>query len=92
MGKPGGVGAGAAQEVRAVLTPVRDLFGRKVWRVRVASRAEMTCLDCGETTVDGYCLRCVAEAEANPHVKEGRVGRRLTPTVSYLRENEYEVQ
>ena len=73
------------------LPPVRDLHGRKVWRVRVASERERTCLDCGETTLDEYCWRCVAEAESNQrHKPESAVGRRLVPTLSYLKPDEYE--
>lgn len=66
--------------------PVRDLHGHPVWRVKVGSANEKTCLDCGETTTGDYCLRCAdengtAEAKSTP---------RLVPTLSYLRPNEYE--
>lgn len=73
------------------LPPVRDLHGNKVWRIKVASERERTCLDCGETTVEEYCLRCVAEAETNQrHNLTSQVGRRLVPTLSYLKPGEYE--
>lgn len=70
--------------------PVRDLFGARVWRVRVASRAERTCLDCGETTTDAVCPRCCAEKEISA-LSTSQVGRRLAPTLSYLRAGEYEL-
>ena len=69
--------------------PPRDLHGHPVWRVKVVGPSEMTCLDCGETTVDGYCLRCVAEADADQRRDVIQAGR-LVPTLSYLRPNEYE--
>lgn len=73
------------------LPPVRDVHGHVVWRVKLASVDERTCLDCGETTVDEYCIRCAAEAEINLQRNQAsQVGRRLVPTLSYLRENEYE--
>jgi hypothetical protein len=49
----------------------------------------MTCLDCGETTVGSYCLRCAAEADADQRRDVIQAGR-LVPTLSYLRPNEYE--
>lgn len=72
------------------LPPVRDVHGHVVWRVRIASERERTCLDCGETTVEEHCLRCVAEAEANPLERAHKAGRRLVPTLSYLKPGEYE--
>jgi hypothetical protein len=49
----------------------------------------MTCRDCGETTVEHYCLRCAAEADADQRRDVFQAGR-LVPTLSYLRPNEYE--
>ena len=73
------------------LPPVRDCHGRKVWRVKLASVEERTCMDCGKTTTEAYCIRCAAEAEINLQRNQAsQVGRRLVPTLSYLRENEYE--
>ncbi len=73
------------------LPPVRDVHGRVVWRVRITSPQEMTCTVCGETTTEEYCIRCAAEAEINlQRNPASQVGRRLVPTLSYLRENEYE--
>lgn len=73
------------------LPPVRDVHGHVVWRVKVAGERERTCLDCGETTTDEYCLRCVAEAEISQrHNLASNIGRRLVPTVSYLKPEEYE--
>lgn len=69
--------------------PPRDLHGHPVWRVKVVGSQEMTCLDCGDTTVDGYCLRCAAETEVNQRNTVIKAGR-LVPTISYLRPNEYE--
>lgn len=69
--------------------PVRDLHGHKVWRIKISSLDEKTCLDCGETTVENYCLRCAAEADADQRSAVIKAGR-LIPTLSYLRPNEYE--
>ena len=67
----------------------RDLHGHPDWRVKVAAPSEMTCRDCGETTVEHYCLRCAAEADADQRRDVFQAGR-LVPTLSYLRPNEYE--
>ena len=72
-----------------VSRPVRDLHGHPVWRVKISSRNEKTCLDCGETTTENYCLRCAAEADADQRRDVIQAGR-LVPTLSYLRPNEYE--
>ena len=69
--------------------PVRDLHGHPVWRVKIGSTNEKTCLDCGETTTENYCLRCAAEADVNQRNAVIKAGR-LIPTLSYLRPNEYE--
>lgn len=71
------------------LPPVRDLHGHVVWRVKVTSAWEMTCTICGETTTDDYCIRCSAEPDINQRYAVVKAGR-LVPTLSYLRENEYE--
>ena len=78
-----GSGAGVTD-----LPPVRDCAGHVVWRVRLASVEERTCLDCGETTLEDYCLRCADEQEMSHQgsIQAGRVVR----TVDYLREREYE--
>lgn len=39
------------------LEPVRDCEGYARWRVRVAA-GERTCMGCGETAVNGLCIRC----------------------------------
>ena len=66
--------------------PVRDLHGHPVWRVKVSSVDEKTCLDCGETTTGDYCLRCATLVDT----AEAKSAPRLVPTLSYLRPNEYE--
>ena len=71
------------------LPPVRDVHGRKVWRVKLASEREMTCTICGETTMEDYCTRCSKEADINQRHRVEKAGR-LVPTLSYLRPNEYE--
>ncbi len=70
------------------LPPVRDCLGRRVWRVKVGSLEERTCLDCGETTLEAYCLRCADERELS-HQKAIKAAR-LVRTVDYLRPDEYE--
>lgn len=70
------------------LPPVRDVHGRKVWRVKLASVDERTCLDCGETTLADYCVRCADEHELS-HQKAIKAAR-LVRTIDYLREGEYE--
>lgn len=73
---------------------VRDVHGHVVWRVRVAKN-EMTCLVCGEVAIVGrdgegsdriYCPRCAMSEEGHwtEHMNS------LTPTISYLREGEFE--
>lgn len=78
------VGTGSAS---AVLEPVRDCNGHVVWRIKVAP-GEMTCLDCGETTIHDYCIRCAAENELSRQA--ARKTARLVPTESYLKPDEYE--
>jgi hypothetical protein len=68
---------------------VLDTNGNIVWRVRVAKN-EMTCLDCGETTTRGFCTRCVVEDDEMGASGHSKLGRNLVPTLSYLREGEYE--
>ena len=63
------------------LPPVRDHEGRPVRFVRV-NRNEQTCLDCGETTAEGYCQVC-------SDFSEGVIAKHLVPTLSYLRDGEY---
>ena len=70
------------------LPPVRDVHGRKVWRVKIGSLEERTCLDCGETTLEDYCVRCADERQLS-HQKALKTAR-LVRTVDYLREGEYE--
>lgn len=70
-----------------MIGPVHDMHDHVVWRVRVLPD-EMTCLGCGETFVAGrYCVNC--------SVNEDGTRRRnpppAVPTVSYLREGEYEM-
>ena len=73
-----------------MLPPTRDLHGHVVWRVKVGGKREQTCLDCGETTIGDYCLRCVADADVTANKQTVKVGRRLVPTLSYLKPGEYE--
>lgn len=62
--------------------PVRGVDGLVLHRIRVVSPDEMTCLECGETTVEGKCWRCGrgADAAVTP----------MVPTISYLQDGEYE--
>ena len=61
-------------------------------RVKVA-RNEMTCTVCGEVTNQAYCMRCNEEADVqgNNYAQVAAKRGRMVPTVSYLREEEYEV-
>ena len=59
---------------------MRDLHGSAVWRVRV-HRDEMTHRTCGEITIDGFCWLC----HRRPPSSE------IVPTLSYLRDNEYQL-
>ncbi len=63
-------------------TPVRNLDGLAVWRVKVG-RGELTCTLCGETiaSTENVCWRC------------GKVLARVSavPTLNYLKEGEYEL-
>lgn len=70
------------------LPPVRDVHGHVVWRVKVGSERERTCLDCGETTLEDYCVRCADEQEISH--QQAIKAARLVPTLSYLRQGEYE--
>lgn len=65
--------------------PVRDWEGNVVWRVRVAP-GELTCTGCGETTSD-YCPRCGGQDEDGKTMTDAP---KLVPTLSYLREGEWE--
>lgn len=58
-----------------------------VWRVRVAP-GEKTCLDCGETTTDGYCWRCADAQDLD--FREAIKRARLVLTTSYLKPEEIE--
>ena len=69
------------------LPPVRDVHGHVVWRVTVAP-GEKTCLDCGDTTMGDYCVRCAGENDMTHH--QARAAARLVPTESYLKSGEYE--
>ncbi len=62
--------------------PVRGVDGLVLHRIKVVSPQEMTCLECGETTVEGKCWRCGRgfDAAVTP----------MVPTVSYRNPNEYE--
>lgn len=58
-------------------------------RVRVYSVQEMTCTECGETTIEAYCIRCGRPAS------DGRIIAKrtmLVRTVDYLHEGEYEIK
>ena len=61
-------------------------------RIRVG-RNEMTCTVCGEVTNQAYCMRCNEEADVqgNNYAQVAAKRGRMVPTVSYLREEEYEV-
>lgn len=51
---------------------------------------ELTCLDCGETTSDGYCYRCAdAKTAVGRGVPPPVDAARLVPTISYLLPEEY---
>lgn len=71
------------------LSPVRDVHGHVVWRVKVTSEREQTCTVCGETTTDDYCIRCNAEQGINQQRTTVKAGK-LVPTLSYLKQGEYE--
>lgn len=64
--------------------PVRDHAGHVLWRVRVAP-GEVTCLACGDTRParQRVCYRC-NEDDDDPTPPS-------VPTVSYLRQNEFEI-
>ena len=61
-------------------------------RIRVG-RNEMTCTVCGEVTNQNYCVRCNEEVGVmgNKHAQVAAHHGRMVPTVSYLRDGEYEV-
>ena len=61
-------------------------------RVKVA-RNEMTCTVCGEVTNQAYCMRCNEEigVMGKKHAQVAAKRGRMVPTVSYLRDGEYEV-
>jgi recombinational DNA repair protein RecR len=61
--------------------PVYDVHGHEIRFVRVVPN-EKTCLTCGEVTAGDYCPRC------SDH-EQGIVVRTLTPTLSYLRADEF---
>ena len=70
------------------LPPVRDCLGRKVWRVKLGSLDERTCLDCGETTLADYCLRCADEQELSH--QNGLKSARMVRSVANLELDEEE--
>ena len=57
-------------------------------RIRVG-RGEMTCTRCGETTALGYCVRCNEDTHGGGN--KAKLAAQLVPTVSYLKDGEYEV-
>ena len=61
-------------------------------RIRVGV-GEMTCTVCGEVTNQNYCMRCNEEmgVMGNKHAQVAAKRGRMVPTVSYLRDGEYEV-
>lgn len=60
-------------------------------RIRVG-KEELTCTVCGETSAWGYCVRCNEEAHGNgENAKRRTLAQHMVPTVSYLRDGEYEV-
>lgn len=60
--------------------------GHTVWRVRV-SPGERTCCECGETFPDdAMCPRCGLNDDGSRRVPP----QPSVPTLSYLREGEYE--
>ena len=69
--------------IQHIHTPVRIRVGRN----------EMTCTVCGEVTNQNYCMRCNDElgVMGNNHAQVAAKRGQLVPTVSYLREEEYEV-
>lgn len=68
------------------LPPVRDVHGHAVWRVRVAP-GEMTCTGCGETATGDFCQACGTDETGQRRVENPPP---LVPTLSYLRDNEWE--
>ena len=69
--------------------PVVGVEGDTKWRVIVAGRDEVTCLDCGETYPRRWqgCPRCNEDAQNGLMRKT-----RTVPTLSYLRPGEYEIK
>lgn len=63
--------------------PVRDCDGFAVHRIRVTNCNEMTCVVCGEVTVDNVCWTCGRGFD--PAVTP------MVPTISYLKPDEYEM-
>lgn len=63
--------------------PVRNMDGMVLHRIKVISSDEMTCLECGDVTVEGKCWRCGrgVDAATTP----------MVPTLSYLNPDEYEL-
>ncbi len=61
-------------------------------RIRVG-KEELTCTVCGETSAWGYCVRCNEEVGVmgNKHAQVAANRGRMVPTVSYLKDGEYEV-
>ena len=55
------------------------------WRARVAV-GELTCMGCGETAINGLCIRCGTD----DHGVERTDAPPLVPTLRYLKEGEYE--
>jgi uncharacterized paraquat-inducible protein A len=79
------------------------LHGHVVWRVKVATPDEMTCVECGETAMPSrdakgnayhYCPRCAmddVDGEEQPGAEDPPLAAtKLMRTLSYLREGEYE--
>lgn len=64
--------------------PVVRMDGSRLWRI-IVSTNEMTCVRCGEVFPASwdYCPRCVGKAIP------GKI--RFVPTLSYLRDGEYEI-
>ena len=70
--------------------PVIDCEGLRVWRVKVYGLDEVTCLACGESFPGRwkFCPRCNGD-EIDPKALKRT---NTKPTVTYLREGEYEIK
>ena len=62
--------------------PVRNVDGMVLHRIKVYSPEELTCVVCGEVSVDGKCWTCGNEFDP--------AETPMVPTISYLKPDEYE--